>query len=147
VEDLIEAVTRGNVVGVKVVLTSVVSALAIYQVFLMAVGYRRLRLPFLQPAPASATHRAVGDTVVVITLLVAGMCLSYFGYDDGGHGSDLGSNVHAIPGLLLIAVLALKITVVRWWHRMGRWLPALGTTVFVLFAITWVTSAVEFVVG
>jgi hypothetical protein len=147
VEDLIEALTRGNVVGVKIVLTSIVSALAIYQVFLMTVGYGKLRLPFLRPGPASATHRAVGDTVVVITLLVALMCLAYFGFDDSGHGSDRGSNLHAIPGLLLIGVLALKITVIRWWHQMGRWLPALGITVFILFTITWLTSTIEFLVG
>jgi Family of unknown function (DUF6529) len=147
VEGFIDDVTRGNVVGVKVVLTSVVSALAIYQVFLMSVGYGKLRLPFLNPRPASATHRAVGDSVVVVTLLIAFMCLTYFGWDDGGHGSDEGSNLHAIPGLLLIGVLALKIVVVRWWHAMGRYLPALGITVSVLFTVTWLMSAFEFVIG
>jgi hypothetical protein len=89
VEDLVDAFTRGNVAEGKVVLASVVSALAIYQVFLMAVGYGKLRLPFLASRPASATHRAVGDSVVVVTLVVAAMCLTYLGFDDGsGHGSD-----------------------------------------------------------
>jgi hypothetical protein len=144
VEDLIETLTRGNVAAVKIALTSVVSALAIYQVFLMSVGYGKLRLPFLGARPASATHRAVGDTVVIVTFLIAFMCLSYFGWDDGGNGSDEGSNVHAVPGLLLIGVLTLKIIVVRWWHAMGRFLPALGISVFLLFVITWTTSALEF---
>lgn len=143
-EDLIETITRGNVVAVKVVLTSIVTALAVYQVFLMSVGYGKLSLPVLGAGPASATHRAVGDTVVIVTLLVAFMCLSYFDWDDGGHGSDGGSNIHAIPGLLLIGVLTLKIVVVRWWHAMGRVLPALGLAVFVLFTMTWITSALEF---
>jgi Family of unknown function (DUF6529) len=150
VEDLVDAVTRGNVAEVKVVLVSVVSALAIYQVFLMAVGYGKLRLPFLASKPASATHRAVGDSVVVVTLIVAAMCLAYFGFDDSsGHGSDDEgwTRVHAISGILLAFVLAVKIVVVRWWHRMGRYLPALGLSVFGLFTITWLASAGAYLLG
>lgn len=147
-EDLIDTLTRGNVAAVKIVLASVVTILAFYQVFLMAVGYGKLRLPFIRPPAASATHRAVGDTVMVVTLAVAFMCLTYFGVDDSGkHGSDAGSSIHAIPGTLLLAVLTLKVIVVRWWHGMNRFLPALGVSVFGLFAITWLSSAFEFVRG
>jgi hypothetical protein len=46
-----------------------------------------------------------------------------------------------------MAVLALKIVVVRWWRQMGRFLPALGLSVFVLFAITWVSSAGDLLFG
>ena len=149
-EDLVEGLTQGNVTGVKIVLASVVTALAIYQVFLMAVGYGKLRLPFLGSSPASATHRAVGDSVVVLTWIVALMCLSYFGFDEGGkHGADDEgvATLHVVSGMLLLAVLGLKIVVVRWWHRMGRFLPAIGTSVFVLFAITWISSAGDFLFG
>jgi Family of unknown function (DUF6529) len=149
-EDLVEGLTQGNVTGVKIVLASVVTALAIYQVFLMAVGYGKVRLPFLAPGPASSTHRAVGDSVVVVTWIVALMCLSYFGFDEGGkHGADDEgvAALHVVSGMLLLGVLALKIIVVRWWHRMGRFLPALGVSVFVLFAITWISSAGDFLFG
>ena len=44
-EELIEDLTRGNVTEVKVVLASIVAALAVNQVLLMAVGYGKLRLP------------------------------------------------------------------------------------------------------
>ena len=140
-EDFIESLTRDNVAEVKVVLASIVTALAVYQVVLMAVGYGKLRPPFLRPKPASFAHRASGDTIVLLTLLVAFMCLSYFGFDDSSHGDDESSTLHAIAGGLLLAVLALKIVVIRWWHRMGRYLPLLGITVFVLFLITWLGSA------
>lgn len=40
-----QSVTRGNVTEVKVVLASIVTVLAAYQVTLMAVGYGKLRLP------------------------------------------------------------------------------------------------------
>ena len=149
-EDLVEELAHGNVTAVKVVLTSVVSALAIYQVFLMAVGYGKLRLPFLASRPASATHRAIGDSLVVITLLVGFMCLSYFGFDDSsGHGSDNEgwARLHTVAGSLLLGVLALKIIVVRWWHRMGRFLPALGLSVFGLFTFTWLSSAAVYLGG
>jgi hypothetical protein len=140
VESFVENVTRGNVTEVKVVLASVVSALACYQVFLMSVGYGKLRLPFLAPGPASSTHRAVGDSIVVITLVIAFMCVSYFGFEDEGF-------VHAITGALLVVVLAIKIAVLRWWHGLDRYLPALGLTVFLLFTLTWLTSAGAFLTG
>jgi Family of unknown function (DUF6529) len=124
-----------------VVLASVVTALAVYQVALMAVGYGKVRPPFLGAGPASATHRAVGDTIVVVTLVVAGACLSYYGFDDDG-------GAHAIFGTALLAVLGLKIAVVRWGGSgISRFLPLLGLSVFTLFAITWTTSAGSFLFG
>ena len=140
-EDLVEELTRGNVTEVKVVLASVVAALAVYQVLLMAVGYRKLRPPFLGAAPASAAHRALGDAIVVVTLAVAFMCLTYFGFDEGE------SVLHAVTGFLLLAVLAVKIAVVRWWHGMSRFLPVLGICVLLLFAVTWASSAGDFLIG
>jgi hypothetical protein len=147
VEDFVEAFTRDNVSEVKVVLASIVTALAIYQVFLMAVGYGKLKLPFLKPKPASFTHRASGDTIVLITLLVAFMCISYFGWDDSSHSDDESSSVHAIAGIVLFGVLGLKIVVLRWWHSMGRFLPLLGISVLVLFLITWFASAGNYLWG
>jgi Family of unknown function (DUF6529) len=74
-EDLVETLTRGNVTEVKVLLASVALALAGYQLFLIAVGYGKLRLPFLSPRPAARTHRAAGDSIVVVLLVVGAMCL------------------------------------------------------------------------
>jgi Ni,Fe-hydrogenase I cytochrome b subunit len=147
VEDFVEQLARGNVTEVKVVLASVVLALAVYQVFLMAVVYGKLRLPFLASRPASFTHRAAGDTIAVVTVIIAIMCLSYFGIEDGESDEDTRAALHVVAGSSLLAVLTLKIVVVRWWHRMGKWLPALGLTVFLLFTLTWLTSAGDFLGG
>lgn len=146
-EDLVETLTRDNVSEVKVVLASIVTALAVYQVLLMIVGYGKVRLPFLKPGSASFAHRASGDTIVLITLLVALMCISYFGWDDSSHSDDESSTLHAVAGVLLLGVLGLKIVVIRWWHRMGRFLPVLGVTVLVLFMITWFGSAGSYLLG
>jgi hypothetical protein len=129
-------VVRGNPTEVKVVLASVATALAIYQVILAAVFYRKLRPAYLDAAPAAWTHRASGDTIAVLLIVVAIMCLSYFELED--------SAFHAVTGFLLLLVLAVKVVVIRWWHAAGRFLPVLGITVFVLLAATWASTAGAF---
>ena len=130
-------ITRGNVAEVKIVIASIVAVLAIYQVVLMAVGYRKLSVPFLSPEAASRAHRAIGDTVLVLTLLTALTCVSYFEVED--------ENVaHAVLGTALLLVLALKVAVVRRWVRRDAWLPWLGISVLLLFGATWLTFAARF---
>jgi Family of unknown function (DUF6529) len=137
VEDLFESLTRGNVAEVKILLASVIAALAVYQLALIAVGYGKVRLPFLAARPAALTHRAIGDGLVVLTVLVALMCLSVYGFDEGG--------VHAIAGVAVLCVLAIKVAVVRWGGlTLGRLLPLLGLTVFALLTIAWATTAGDF---
>lgn len=133
-DDLVDTLTRGNVTEVKVILASVAMALAVYQLVLIAVGYDRLRPAFLSGRVASLAHRAVGDAIAVLLVVVAAMCLTYFGL-----GDDAGLHVIAASALLL--VLAFTILVIRRWHELSRLLPALGTCVFVLLAVTWATSA------
>ncbi|HYJ20428.1 MAG TPA: DUF6529 family protein [Solirubrobacterales bacterium] len=135
-EHLIEEVTRGNVTEVKVVLATVILGLAVYQLVLAAVAYGRLRLPFLEAHTASWTHRAGGDTIVVLTILVATACLSFYGFEEGG--------AHAVFGCLLLGVIAVKIVVVRAGGRLSRLLPFLGISVLALFGLTWLTSAGDF---
>jgi hypothetical protein len=135
-EDLINTFTRGNPTEVKVLLASVALGLAVYQLILIAVGYGKLRLPFLAAAPASRTHRAVGDTIAVLLVVTAVMCVGYFGFED--------ASLHVVAAIGLLTVLALKIAVIRWWHRLGGFLPALGISVWVLLALTWLTSAGDF---
>ena len=135
-EDLIEELTRGNVTEVKVVLATVILALAIYQLVLAAVAYGRLRIRFLEAATASWTHRAGGDAIVVLTILVATACLSFYGFEEGG--------AHAVFGCVLLGAIALKILVVRAGGRFSRFLPLLGASVLALFGLTWLTSAGDF---
>ena len=150
-EDLVHAITFGNVPQVKTALASVAAALAIYQVATMAVGYGKIKVPFLRPKAASFAHRSVGDVILPITVLVGWMCLAYFGVEDGiEHAADGESRraaIHVVAGSLLLAVLALKVIVVRRWRAMDRFLPHLGLTVFGLFALTWVTSAGAYLFG
>jgi Family of unknown function (DUF6529) len=127
---------QGNPTEVKVVLASVATALAVYQLVLAAVFYRKLRPRFLDSGPAAWTHRASGDTIAVLLIVVAVMCLSYFELED--------SAFHAVTGFLLLVVLAFKVVVIRWWHAAGRLLPVLGITVFALLVTTWASTAGAF---
>jgi hypothetical protein len=98
------------------------------------VAFGKVRLPFLAAPPASAAHRAVGDTIALLLLCTGVMCLSVYGFE----------GAHAVAGSALLAVLALKIAVVRRDFGLGRYLPVLGVTVFLLLCVTWATSAGEF---
>ncbi len=150
-EDFVDGLTRGNVSQVKTVLASIVLALAAYQVLLMAVGYGKLRVPFLKPKAAAFAHRSVGDAAVAVGIFVAFMCYSYFGVEDGiehARGEESArATIHVVAGSLFVVVVALKIGVVRWWHRLDRFLPAIGLTLFSLLSIAWVTSAGNYLWG
>jgi Family of unknown function (DUF6529) len=76
VEGLIDELTRGNVTEVKVVLSTVIVALVVYQLVLAAVSYGKVRPGFLAAGPATWAHRAVGDTVLVLAVGVAIACLT-----------------------------------------------------------------------
>lgn len=68
----------------------------------MAVGYGKLRVSFLRAAPASFSHRAIGDAVVSVTLLTTLLCIGYFGLEAEEQGS------HPAVAALLLCVLAFK---------------------------------------
>jgi hypothetical protein len=136
VEDLIESLTRGNVTEVKVVLASVILALAVYQLALAAVSYGKVRPRFLESGPATWVHRASGDTVLVLAVLVAVACISYYGFEEGG--------AHAFFGCLVLVALALKVLAVRFGGSSSPLLPWIGIALFALLAATWLTSAGDF---
>ena len=137
-EELVERIARGNVTEVKVIVTTVALTLAVYQLVLITIGYEKVRPRFLGSEPATKVHRASGDTIAVLLVIVAVMCASYFGLEEDD------AAFHAVTGALLIAVLAVKIVVIRWWHSMSRFLPVLGISVFLLLAVTWLSTAGTF---
>jgi len=139
-EEFVLDLTNGNVAEVKVILATVIAALAIYQLVLAAVGYGRIRIPFLANAAALRGHRAIGDTIFALAVITGAMCLAVYGFEDDG-------GLHAIAGAIVVGVLAVKTGVVRSSSlRIGRLLPPLGIAVFILFMITWGTSAGDFLI-
>jgi len=102
-EDLVDTLTRGNPLEVKTVLGSVAFALAAYQVVLAAVGFRWVRPTVPEAEPAFRAHRASGDAILVLLVIVGAMCLAVAGEDHGGDDAAF----HAVTGGLLFIVLAL----------------------------------------
>jgi hypothetical protein len=147
-EEFVDGITRGNVSQVKTVLASIVLVLAAYQVLLMAVGYGKIRVPFLKPKAAAFTHRAVGDAAVAVGIFVAFLCWSYFGVGDGiehARGEETTrATIHVVAGSSFVAAVVAKVIVVRWARRLGRFIPAIGLTLFALFSIAWLTSAANY---
>jgi hypothetical protein len=137
VEDFVENLTRGNPGSVKAVLASVVLALATYQLILAAIGYRKL--PVIEARPAFFTHRASGDAIAVLFVLIALACLAVFGFEDD-------YALHGWAGIAAAVVLAVKVTVIRTGTG-GRALPYLGVTLFTLLAVTWLTVTPDFQTG
>ena len=135
-ERLIEDLTNGNVTEVKVVLATVIVALAVYQLVLAAVSYGKLRPRFLESGPATWAHRASGDAILVLAVLVAVACVGFYGFEEGG--------AHAVFGCLVLAALALKVLAVRIGGSSSPFLPWIGIALFALFAATWLTSAGDF---
>lgn len=150
-EDLVEVVTGGHVTAVKIVVTSVMLALATYQALLMAVGYGKVRPPFLTPGNASVAHRAVGDAIVVLVLVVGAFCLGVYGIEDsvqeGAPGPDSRVSLHVLASFALVGVLAVKLLVLHRWRAAQRFLPLLGLSVLFLFFVTWLSSAGAFLLG
>jgi hypothetical protein len=135
-EGFVDGLTNGNVTEVKVILGSVALALAVYQLVLISVAYAKVRPTFLAPGSASFAHRAVGGTIATLLVATAFMCVSYFGFEENG--------AHIAAAIGLLVALALKVAIIRRWHGLAHLLPALGTLVFALLAITWLTSAGDF---
>jgi uncharacterized protein DUF6529 len=140
VEDAIETLTRGNPTEVKVMLASIALGLAVYQLVLISVGYGKFKPSFLAARPATQAHRAVGDTIAALLVVTAIMCVSYFGFEDD-------AALHITAAIALLTVLAFKILVIRRLHALGRLLPVLGISVWLLLALTWLTSAGDFLAG
>ena len=139
-EEFVLDLTNGNVAEVKVILASVIAALAIYQLALAAIGYGRVHIPFLANPAALRAHRAIGDTIFVLAIITGVMCLSVYGFEDDG-------GVHAIARAVVLGVLAVKTVIVRSDSlKIGRLLPPLGIAVFILFMITWASSAGDFLI-
>jgi hypothetical protein len=133
---------------VKTVLACVTLALAVYQLVVIAVVYGKLRPGFLESRAAAVAHRTVGDSIALLILLLALMCLSYFevedGIEDARDGESVRAAVHVTAGVALLAVLGAKIVVIRWARGLGRFLPLLGIGVFALLLVTWLTSAADY---
>ncbi|MGH8932132.1 MAG: DUF6529 family protein [Egibacteraceae bacterium] len=136
-------VTGDNLLFWKVVATTVVFALAGLEVFMAARFWGVSETPRISVGAAAKIHRINGRFTLPLAVLVAITCLV------GPAGPTTPARVlfHSIFGTALFAVLAAKFLILRVLHKGDRWLPHLGSSLFLLFAGLWGTSVFQYVTG
>lgn len=100
------------------------------------------RLPGLPSAPPSVTpvHRWSGSIGFTLTLPVAFHCIWSLGFST----VNLRVIVHSVAGCMFYGAYAAKMIGLRARGQPGWLVPVLGGTVFTLFLLVWLTTAVWF---
>jgi hypothetical protein len=110
----------------------------------------RDRLPWPREIPWWLTdvHRITGTLAVVCSLPVAYHCLWSLGFSFTGRPfRDPRVLVHALAGCALYGAFVTKVLTVRIDRVPRRLLPLAGGTLFALFVLVWLSSAVWFFAG
>ncbi len=134
-------VTGGQLLLWKVLAASVVFALAGFQVLLAARFYEASTVPPVSVGTASRTHRMNGRLTIVLASLVAFTCLA----GPAGPVSPARVLLHSVFGSLVFALLALKYTVLKVARRADRFLPWIGSGLFLCFGAIWATSVADYI--
>jgi len=138
---LLNDLTGGNLLLWKVIATTVVFALAGFQVLLAARLWEVTPFPPLATTTAARLHRISGRTAVILAALVAVSCLA----GPAGPVSPVRVLLHSVFGTLVLLTLAAKFAVLRVLRGGGRALPWLGASLFVAFGAIWATSVADYV--
>src|SRR4051812_26525984 len=125
-------------INMKAWLATIVVALAVLQFGLAMWMYGKIPRA-TAPAWVGATHRLVGTLTFAVSLPVAYHCLWSLGFEtDAG---DTRRFVHSILGCAFYGAFTIKVLCVRS-DRMPPWaLPVVGSTVFTILVVLWLTSA------
>jgi hypothetical protein len=126
----------------KVVLTSLVFACAGLQVLLAARFYEASTVPPISTGTAAMAHRVNGTLTLGLAMAVAFTCL----VGPAGPTSPTQALLHSVFGTLVFVLLALKFAVLkRLWRAGDRYLPWIGSGLFLSFAAIWATSVADYI--
>ena len=139
--ELLNALTGGQLLLWKVLLTSVIFACAGLQVLLAARFYEAATVPPISTGTASRTHRLNGKLTVTLAVVVALSCL----VGPAGPTSPTRVLLHSVFGSLVFGLLAAKYTALKLRPSWGRFLPWFGSGLFLTFAAIWATSVADYV--
>ncbi len=134
-------ITGNNLLLWKVILTTVVFALAGMQVFFAARLWNVSTFPPMSPAAAARVHRASGRLAVTLGAVVAFSCLA----GPAGPTSPTRVLLHSIFGTLVFVILTVKFAVLKLLKSGGDLLPWIGSALFLTFAAIWATSVADYV--
>ena len=139
--DLLNDLTGGQLLLWKVLLTSVIFACAGLQVLLAARFYEAATVPPISTGTAARTHRLNGKLTVTLAVVVGLSCL----VGPAGPTSPTRVLLHSVFGSLVFGLLAAKYTALKLRPSWGRYLPWIGSGLFLTFAAIWATSVADYV--
>jgi Family of unknown function (DUF6529) len=126
---------------VKVIGGSIVFLLAGFQIFLAARFWGVTGMPPLSQPLAAKLHRINGRVAVTLAVLVAVVCIA----GPAGPSSPTRVLLHSLFGILVLLILSVKFTILRILRKGKRFLPYIGTSLFLTFGAIWLTSVADFV--
>ena len=136
-----------TVIAMKVVVSTVVGALAVLQVVGALWMYGRLGIR--APSWLGTAHRVSGVVTLVLAVFVAYHCLWALGLESGtlenGEKVPTRTVVHGVLGCAVIGAVVVKVTAVRSRRAPGWFLPVAGGLLFALLVLAVLTSAVWYV--
>ena len=121
--EFLNDITGNNLLLWKVILTTIVFALAGMQVFF-----------------AARVHRISGRVAVTLGAVVALSCLA----GPAGPTSPTRVLLHSIFGTLVFVILTVKFAVLKLLKSGGDLLPWIGSALFLAFAAIWATSVADY---
>ena len=139
--ELLNDLTGGQLLLWKVLLTSVIFACAGLQVLLAARFYEAATVPPISTGTAARTHRLNGKLTITLAVVVALSCL----VGPAGPTSPTRVLLHSVFGSLVFVLLAAKYTALKLRPSWGRYLPWIGSGLFLTFAAIWATSVADYV--
>ena len=139
--ELLNDLTGGQLLLWKVLLTSVIFACAGLQVLLAARFYEAATVPPISTGTAARTHRLNGKVTVTLAVVVALSCL----VGPAGPTSPTRVLLHSVFGSLVFGLLAAKYTALKLRPSWGRYLPWIGSGLFLTFAAIWATTVADYV--
>jgi len=133
--------TGGNLLLWKVVLMSVVFALAGLQVAMAARFWGRSLVLSLSPGTAVKVHRYSGRLALTLAVLVALTCIV------GPAGPLTPARVawHTVLGIFVFVVLAVKFLLIKVLRQGDNMLPLIGSLLFLTFGALWFTTVADYV--
>jgi len=138
---LLNDVTGGHLLLWKVLVTSVVVALAGLQVAVAARFWGRPSLIAVSPGTAVRIHRTSGRIALTLGVIVALTCIA----GPAGPLSPTRVALHSIFGILVFAILTAKFLVLKVLRSGGSALPFIGSALFITFGAIWATSVADYV--
>ena len=131
-----------NTLSFKAWLTTLIAALALFQLWSALRMWDKVSWPRAQPAWLGEAHRLSGLLAFALSLPVAWHCLWALGFEpDIGEFRRFG---HSLFGCFFYGAFAAKVTLVRSSKAPSWALPVAGGAVFTAVIALWLTSSLWF---